>query len=74
MNHLVKGSVYRYEVPGINAFNFILTKSLGGGGVQSLQMDRQGKIYAQILLSLPITVPQEWVSDWIKNHPNKAKL
>lgn len=30
MQHLVKGKVTRYELPGIHGFNFVLTKSLGG--------------------------------------------
>jgi hypothetical protein len=62
MKHLCKGSVHRYELPGIHAFNFVLTESLGGGGLSSLNIDRQGKTYAQMLLSLPIKVPSSWLS------------
>lgn len=54
LKHLVKGKVVRYEIPGINAFNFVCTKALGGGGLSSLTLDKQGKSYAQILLSFPI--------------------
>jgi hypothetical protein len=77
MNHLIKSHVYRFELPGTNSFNFLLTHALGGGGVQSLQMDRQGKIYAQILLSMPVTVPEEWVVEWLaqrQKNAEKAKL
>jgi len=62
MKHLVKGKVKRYELPGVFALNFLLTKSLGSGGVSSLRIDRQGKTYAQMLLSLQVTVPVEWVN------------
>jgi hypothetical protein len=55
--HLSNGKVIRYEVPGIHAFNFVLTKSLGGGGLSSLRIDRQGKAYAQMLLDYTIDVP-----------------
>jgi len=61
MKHIVKGKVVRYELPGSHAFNFILTRSLGGGGVSSLQMDRQGKTHAQILLTYRVSIPQEWL-------------
>jgi len=46
--------VSRYEVPGIQGLNFLLTNSLGGGGVASLRADPQGKAYAQMLLDMPI--------------------
>ena len=31
----------RYELSGIHALNFVLEKSLGGGGVSSLRVDPQ---------------------------------
>jgi len=62
MKHLIKGKVRRYELPGVYALNFLLTKSLGSGGVSSLRIDRQGKTYAQMLLSLQVTVPVEWIN------------
>lgn len=31
----------RFELPGIAALNFVLTESLGGGGVSSLRIDPQ---------------------------------
>ncbi len=43
MKHLVNGVVQRYELNGLPGFNFILTRSLGGGGLSSLRIDRQGK-------------------------------
>ncbi len=55
--HLVEGPVRRYELPGLDAFNFVLEAALGGGGIASLRTDSQGKAYAQMLLDLPIRVP-----------------
>uniref|UniRef100_A0A0P4W754 Uncharacterized protein n=1 Tax=Scylla olivacea TaxID=85551 RepID=A0A0P4W754_SCYOL len=47
--------VKRYEVPGIHGLNFVLEKSLGGGGVASLRSDPQGKAYGQMLLDFKVT-------------------
>ncbi len=55
--HLVKGRVTRFEVPGINAFNFVCEQALDGGGMSSLRNDALGKGMGQILLSMPIQVP-----------------
>ncbi|OOG60917.1 acyclic terpene utilization AtuA family protein [Polaromonas sp. C04] len=55
--HLVKGTVTRFEVPGIQAFNFVCTQALGGGGMASMRNDALGKGMAQILLSMPVQVP-----------------
>lgn len=59
-SHYVQGSVHRWELPGLNALNFLLEKALGGGGVASLRYDPQGKSYAQMLLDLPVSVPASW--------------
>ncbi len=59
--HLVEGPVTRYELPGIHAFNFICEQALGGGGMASLRNDPLGKGMAQILLSMPVRVPTEWL-------------
>ena len=52
-----RGEVERFEVPNLNALNFILHDSLGGGGTESLKTDAQGKTHGQGLLSLEIEVP-----------------
>lgn len=52
-----KGEVLRWHMPGINALNFLLKHSLGGGGVASLRIDPQGKAFAQQLLEIPVAVP-----------------
>ncbi len=56
-SHVVKGEVERWDVPGIGALNFLLRNSLGGGGMASLNIDPQGKAYAQQLLDIMIPVP-----------------
>lgn len=52
-----RGSVERYLLPASNAINFLLHDVLGGGGVASIRNDAQGKGYAQLLLSCPISIP-----------------
>lgn len=51
--------VERFELPGMNALNFILHDCLGGGGVASLRIDPQGKAFAQMLMDLPVAVPTD---------------
>jgi len=53
------GKVTRWDLPGINAVNFLLEHSLGGGGVASLRIDPQGKAFAQQLLQFQIPVSSE---------------
>jgi hypothetical protein len=50
--------VDRYELPGMNALNFVLHDALGGGGVASLRIDPQGKAFAQMLMDFPVGVPR----------------
>jgi hypothetical protein len=57
-DYLLEGSVERWELPGLHAFNFLLHDVLGGhGGTSSLRYDPQGKSYAAMLLQLPLAVP-----------------
>lgn len=63
MAHFVAGPVERFEWPGLQGFNLLLHRALGGGGVASLRHDPQGKTYAQILLDLPVAVPADWLAD-----------
>ena len=58
-SHVLKGDVLKWELPGINGLNFLLKNSLGGGGMASLNLDPQGKAYAQQLLEYPIPVTKE---------------
>ncbi|MDI9336607.1 MAG: DUF1446 domain-containing protein [Gammaproteobacteria bacterium] len=56
-SHLVHGTVERYFLPGINAFNFVMNNALEGGGPTSSRIDPLGKGMAQMLLDLEILVP-----------------
>jgi hypothetical protein len=51
---LVKGTVTRYEMPGIKALNFVLTGALDGGGTMSLRSDHLGKVMYAWLLRMEI--------------------
>ncbi len=51
---IVKGEVYRYEMPNILAFNFVLEHALGGGATRSLGLDGLGKTLGAALLRLEI--------------------
>jgi hypothetical protein len=53
-----KGEVERFEVANLNALNFLLHESLGGGGTLSLLLDAQGKTYAQYLLAAEVEVDE----------------
>lgn len=53
-SELCDGPVERYPMPNIDAFNFVLHAALGGGGVQSLRVDNQGKTLSGALLRMDI--------------------
>ena len=59
--HLVKGKVTRFDLPGINAVNFVCEQALGGGGMSSLRNDPLGKGMAQIILDMPVTLPKHLI-------------
>ena len=50
------GDVERFELPNLGALNFLLHKSLGGGGTLSLMTDAQGKTFSTALLRREIEV------------------
>ncbi len=54
---ICKGRVERFELPNLNALNFILYDSLGGGGSQSLKTDAQGKTHGLGILFMEVDVP-----------------
>ena len=56
---ICEGEVERFELPNLNALNFLLHNSLGGGGTVSLMLDAQGKTFATALLRMEIDVPDE---------------
>jgi hypothetical protein len=58
--HYAPGEVRGWELPGLNAFNFLIDAVLGGsGGTSTLRYDPQGKSYAAMLLTIPVTVPAD---------------
>ena len=52
--HRTPSLVERYDLPGLNAINFVLHDVLGGGGMASLHTDNLAKAYAQVLLTMEI--------------------
>lgn len=68
-DHVLKGSVESWDVPGVNGLNFLLKNSLGGGGMASLNIDPQGKSYAQQLLEIEIPITKE-ISDQLDINGN----
>ena len=54
---MIEGGVDRYELPNLNALNFLLHGALDGGGTLSLKTDAQGKVFSTALLRMVIDVP-----------------
>jgi hypothetical protein len=61
-DEVCEGEVERFELPNLLAVNFLLHRSLGGGGTSSLLLDAQGKTYAQYLLAAEVEVPEGLVN------------
>lgn len=55
--------VERFDLPGMGAINFLLHDVLGGGGMASLHTDNLAKAYAQVLLTMPVTVPEALLAE-----------
>ena len=56
LGDLVRGDVRRYELPGLNGFNFVMDQALEGGVNESLNLDGHGKSWSFLLLAMPIEV------------------
>ena len=56
---ICKGPVERFELPNIQALNFLLHHSLGGGGTVSLKTDAQGKTLSTAMLRMNLEVPEQ---------------
>ena len=54
---MIDGPVDRFELPNLNALNFLLHGALDGGGTLSLKTDAQGKVFSTALLRMTIDVP-----------------
>ncbi|MFT3745509.1 MAG: hypothetical protein QM785_14605 [Pyrinomonadaceae bacterium] len=60
---MVKGKVERFELDNLEALNFLLHESLGGGGTLSLMTDAQGKTFSTALLRMFIEVSDAEAGD-----------
>jgi hypothetical protein len=56
--------VDRFELPNLNALNFLLHGALDGGGTLSLKTDAQGKVFSTALLRMEIAVPRKLAKKW----------
>jgi hypothetical protein len=56
---IIEGGVDRFELPNLNALNFLLHGALDGGGTLSLKTDAQGKVYSTALLRMEMDVPDD---------------
>jgi hypothetical protein len=56
---VIDGGVERFELPNLNALNFLLHGALDGGGTLSLKTDAQGKVYSTALLRMVLDVPDD---------------
>jgi hypothetical protein len=52
--HRAPKKIERFDLPGLNAINFVLHGVLGGGGMASLHTDNLAKAYAQVLLAMEV--------------------
>jgi hypothetical protein len=53
---IITGDVERFELPNLNALNFLLHGALDGGGTLSLKTDAQGKVFSTALLRMVLDV------------------
>ena len=56
---LISGTVDRFELPNLNALNFLLHGALDGGGTLSLKTDSQGKVVSTAMLRMVLDVPAD---------------
>ena len=54
--------VERFELPGIQALNYVLKNVLAGGASQSLKSDNQGKTLGLAILEMSLPRPDEFES------------
>ena len=55
---ICEGGVERFKLPNLRALNFLLHRSLGGGGTVSLMLDAQGKTFSTALLRMEVDIPE----------------
>lgn len=52
--HVAKGPVQRYELPKLQALNFVIEGALGGGVTRSLAQDAHGKSLSSLMLTIEL--------------------
>ena len=52
--HIAKGPVRRYELPKLQALNFVIEGALGGGVTRSLAQDAHGKSLSSLMLAIEL--------------------
>jgi hypothetical protein len=52
--HITKGPVQRYELPKLQALNFVIQGALGGGVTRSLAQDAHGKSLSALMLTIEL--------------------
>ena len=56
--HISQGPITRYELPKLQALNFVIEGALGGGVTLSLAQDPHGKSLSSLMLEIELDVPQ----------------
>lgn len=54
LDDLAEGPVERYDLPQVNAFNFVVENALAGGVTRSLRMDGHGKSLSYAVLGIDL--------------------
>ena len=52
--HIARGPVRRYELPRLQALNFVIEGALGGGVTRSLAQDAHGKSLSALMLGIEL--------------------
>lgn len=52
--HIVRGPVKRYELPKLQALNFVIDGALGGGVTRSLAQDPHGKSLSALMQTIEL--------------------
>ena len=52
--HLARGPIRRYELPRLQALNFVIDHALGGGVTRSLAQDAHGKSLSSLMLTIEL--------------------
>ncbi len=52
--HIAKGPIRRYELPKLQALNFVIDHALGGGVTRALAQDAHGKSLSSLMLTIEL--------------------